>query len=104
MAKSFKDNIKGADKLFSANDITDIQDIQNTQNVQNIENISDIKDTSKNIQKKPRGKGFYRINLKLDGELEEYIKEEAWKNRLSVTEYLNGLIRADRNTKKNMLE
>lgn len=37
----------------------------------------------------------YRYNLNLDRDLQQYLKETAWKNRTSITQYINDLIRAD---------
>lgn len=37
----------------------------------------------------------YRYNLNLDRDLKEYLHEAAWKNRTSITQYINDLIRAD---------
>jgi hypothetical protein len=41
-------------------------------------------------------KEFYRFNLKLKLEYKEYLSEASWAARISVTEYLNRLIEADR--------
>lgn len=38
----------------------------------------------------------YRYNLNLDSDLKDYLSDIAWKNRTSITQYLNDLIRADR--------
>ena len=35
---------------------------------------------------------FYRLNLKLDGELREYLADEAWRNRLSITALVNKIL------------
>lgn len=37
----------------------------------------------------------YRYNLNLDRDLKEYLHETAWKNRTSITQYINDLIRTD---------
>lgn len=34
----------------------------------------------------------YRLNLKLDGELREYLSYEAWKNRISITALVNKIL------------
>ena len=34
----------------------------------------------------------YRLNLKLDGELREYLSYEAWKNRTSITALVNKIL------------
>ncbi len=40
-------------------------------------------------------KEFYRFNAKLPAECEEYLKEMAWRNRCTITEYLTRLVIAD---------
>ena len=42
----------------------------------------------------------YRINLKLRGEFKQFLDDEAWKARKSITEYLNELIAADMEAKQ----
>lgn len=42
----------------------------------------------------------YRINLKLRPEYKQYLSDEAWKAKTSVTEYINDLIAADIEIKK----
>ena len=46
----------------------------------------------KKEEEKLRG---YRYNLNLDRDLKDYLHEMAWKNRTSITQYINDLIRAD---------
>lgn len=46
----------------------------------------------KKEEEKLRG---YRYNLNLDRDLQQYLKETAWKKRTSITQYINDLIRAD---------
>lgn len=43
-------------------------------------------------EEKKRG---YRYNLNLDKDLQQYLKETAWRERTSITQYINDLIRAD---------
>jgi len=117
--KNFKNNVKGADRLFSAND-ADV-DTQDTLNVQNISSVQDtlhvqsvqdriatqyVRDMSsvqntqdmlhvQSVQDIPKKRGYYRLNLKLDMELKDYISDAAWQRKMNVTEYLSTLIRAD---------
>lgn len=35
---------------------------------------------------------FYRLNLKLDGDLREYLSDEAWRNRTSITALVNQIL------------
>lgn len=44
-------------------------------------------------------KAFYRINLKLRPQYREYLELEAWKEKKSITEYINDLIANDQRTK-----
>jgi hypothetical protein len=99
MPKSFKSNIKGADKLFSANDtdISDISSIQDISSTSNTQNISDIP----SIQKTEKKKEFYHFLLKMSIELKEFVTEASWRNRMTVTDYLNSLIIADKNKFEN---
>jgi predicted DNA-binding protein len=74
MAKDFKKNIsKGSDMFFSAND----EKPQGTQRTQGTH------------------KTYYRINLKLEAAFKEHLKEQAWKNKKSITQYINDLIEKD---------
>ena len=36
--------------------------------------------------------GIYRLNLKLDGGLREYLAYEAWRNRVSITALVNKIL------------
>ena len=110
MRKSFKDNIRGADKLFSINDAvnndsSDKQDSKDAENMKDMKDMQDMQDMhsvkdAKNIQIEKRRKEYYRLNLKLDLELKEYITESAWQERVTVTEYLSNLIKADKEKRK----
>ena len=75
--KNFKDNTVNIDRFFS--------DAQ-TQNIQSADYTGSTADT----QKKP-----YRINLKLRPQFRQYLDNEAWKARKSISEYLNDLIQED---------
>ena len=43
---------------------------------------------------------YYRLNLKLRVEYRQFLNDEAWKARISVTEYVNRLIAADMSKKE----
>lgn len=43
----------------------------------------------------PEAQEFYRFNLKTPIEYRDYLQEISWRNRTSITEYLNKLIAAD---------
>lgn len=38
---------------------------------------------------------YYRFNAKLPAECKDYLQEMAWRNRISITEYLARIILAD---------
>lgn len=78
--KNFRDDIvTGADRFFSAHDDTQgAQDVQDVRDVQNTQGTQDMKP--------------YRINLKLNGGYKEFLADEAWKRRMSITELLNQVI------------
>lgn len=79
MSKDFKAAATGADRFFSANDTKDIQDTKGTQ---------DIKDR------------FYRLNLKLDIDLKDYLSDEAWRQRTSITALVNKILKEYRDSHK----
>ena len=79
MSKDFKAAATGADRFFSANDTKDTRDTKNTQ---------DIKDR------------FYRLNLKLDIDLKDYLSDEAWRQRTSITALVNKILKEYRDSHK----
>lgn len=79
MSKDFKAAATGADRFFSANDAKDTQDTKGTQ---------DIKDR------------FYRLNLKLDIDLKDYLSDEAWRQRTSITALVNKILKEYRDSHK----
>ena len=59
-------------------------------------------ETTQETQVKPRKAGrpverpdTYRFNLYLDGDLKNFIKYISWKQRKSITQYMNDIIRAE---------
>ena len=60
-------------------------------------------ETPKTQETAPKNKGgrpiertdTYRFSLYLDGDLKDYIKYISWKNKLTITQYINDLVRAD---------
>lgn len=79
--KNFKDNAANLDRFFSAAETHDTQSTQEPLRTQETQ------------------KTHYRINLKLRPEFREYLDTEAWKARKSITEYINDLIQADKDSK-----
>lgn len=53
-------------------------------------NISDTKDTRDTRDTKD----IYRLNLKLSGDLKEYLADEAWRQRISITQLVNNVLEA----------
>lgn len=76
MSKNFKAAATGADRFFSVNDTLDTKD---------------TKDTTEK---------YYRLNLKLDASLKEYLADEAWRQRLSITSLVNSILKEYRDAHK----
>lgn len=101
--KSFKQDIAtGADRFFSVHDAE--EDTRDTQSMQNTRGVSHTAEVDE-VYREPRRGAWtqadaapkpYRINLKLDPGLKEYLADEAWRNRISMTELINRMIRAYR--------
>ena len=83
MSKDFKTAATGADRFFSINDTKDIKNTDSTQDTQ------DTKDR------------FYRLNLKLDISLKDYLADEAWRQRVSITALVNSILKEYRETHKD---
>lgn len=54
---------------------------------------SDTKD-SKDTQDTRSTKDIYRLNLKLSGDLKDYLADEAWRQRISITQLVNDVLEA----------
>lgn len=89
MAKSFKID---TDKFFSVND-EQPDDAPETHEPQRTQRPQIAPETVKTHEKDK--KSIYRINLKLKGEFEDYLKDQAWLKRVSVTQYISDLIEKD---------
>lgn len=105
--KSFKDSARQsvASAFFSDTDdkdTEDVQDIQDTKSVLPENNTAQDAAGSAVLSgngmtgKKDASLPPYRINLKLRGEYKEYLDQVSWENRMSITQYLNGLIEEDK--------
>lgn len=73
MSKDFKTAATGADRFFSANDTKGTQDTKDR---------------------------FYRLNLKLDIDLKDYLSDEAWRQRTSITALVNKILKEYRDSHK----
>lgn len=47
---------------------------------------------------------FYRLNLKLDGDLKEFLSDEAWRQRTSITALVNDVLQEYRRKKEGKTE
>ena len=80
--KNFKDNPALA--FIGNNAAKDTEDTTHAEDA--------VMDTTEEKTTQP----YFRFNLKLKGEYEEYLKWVSWRDRKSVTQYINDLIEADR--------
>ena len=71
---------------FHAQDVCDAQDTYEPYDTQNTHQTYETQSTQKT---------HYRINLSLRPEFRQYLDDEAWKARKSITQYINDLIAAD---------
>ena len=70
-SNNFTGNLLGIQRVSSGTkDTKDIKDTRDTKNVKDI----------------------YRLNLKLSGDLKEYLSEEAWRQRISITQLVNNVL------------
>lgn len=80
-------------KKFDTKAVTDKFFTQEQQDTHNTHNKSNKQGRPpKKPEEKLRG---YRYNLNLDRDLKDYLHEMAWRNRTSITQYINDLIRND---------
>lgn len=76
---------------LSVSDVLGVRGVLDTQDTSDISFESDIKKLKSN----------YRFNLKLEEGYREYIQEAAWLSRMTITEYLNNLIKEDKERRAN---
>jgi len=92
--KNFKSQVQGADKLFSANDgiprARDVQDVSDVSDALDVLDASDVQD----VRDAPAS--MVRLTLRIDKASEDYLREAAWQKRVSITDYIRGLITADK--------
>jgi len=99
--KTFKDNTAHLDRFFSDNELE--QETANNQilkpdythETQETQSTLETRIASDTHNTPEAQRTFYRINLKLRPEFRQYLDDESWKARKSITEYLNDLIAAD---------
>jgi predicted HicB family RNase H-like nuclease len=88
--KNFRNQIKGADKLFSANDDTQSTQVANA--AQSTQIATDTRDVN--------AVRTERLSMRVPPEIKDYITEEAWKQRVSATEYICMLVRKEMENKE----
>ena len=95
--KSFKDNTAHLDRFFSDTDTT--QEPYNTQDEHRPQEPQGTQETHSKPEPSPSHPRYYRINLKLRTEHKDYLERVSWESHKSITQYLNDLIEADKDTK-----
>ncbi len=101
--KTFKDNTANIDKFFSVRDfepqkqrdLLSVIDMQGTSDTRDTQNTTDINDTSCVQDTNKSSSAYYRINLKLNPGFKDYLKQASWEQKMSITEYINELIKTD---------
>ena len=56
---------------------------------------SSVVQSTEQAQPEPKKQEYYRFNAKMPIEYKDYLQEMAWRQRTSITEYLNKLVAAD---------
>ncbi|MCL2399862.1 MAG: hypothetical protein FWC91_09010 [Defluviitaleaceae bacterium] len=119
--KDFKSSVQGADKLFSVNDATSAthdvhatsatsatHDVHATSATHDVHATSatsathDVHATSAtsathdvHATSATSATQTERINIRIDQTIKKYVSEAAWQQRMSLTEYICALIKAD---------
>jgi hypothetical protein len=94
MKKDFK---IGAEKFISALDENETQSTQETHETHSTDGTQGTQQTHRKYNK-PAKVNPFRINLKLRAEYKDYLEVEAWKQKKSVTEFINDLIKAHKDS------
>lgn len=88
--KSFRDTTAHIDRFFSSPD-NEPHGTHRTQEPQNTHRTHD-----KPVLLEPK---YYRLNLKLKAEYRAYLERISWEAHKSITQYINDLIQADKDTR-----
>lgn len=75
-----KNNFTGM--LGSTQKLKAIKDREDTKNSKDTQDTLDTENSTDTL--KP-----YRLNLKLSGDLKQYLSDEAWRERISITQLVN---------------
>lgn len=86
------------DKFFTSNKQEHQEITGKTYSKNELKGVEIVRDATGKIDKRA---SYYTVSIRFPKELEEPIKEKAWENKLTVTEYLNSLVRKDLKGKKN---
>lgn len=65
-----------------------------TGNLLGIQRVSSDTKDSKDSKDSKAARDIYRLNLKLSGDLKEYLSDEAWRQRISITQLVNNVLEA----------
>ena len=65
-----------------------------TGNLLGIQRVSSDTKDSKDSKDSKAARDIYRLNLKLSGDLKEYLSDEAWRQRISITQLVNDVLEA----------
>lgn len=82
-------------QVHSTHDTQNAQPIPNTQNTHSTHDAQ----STHSVQGTQRAQKHPRINMAFYGDNLEFVREEAWRNKQSITEYVNSLIEQARNKK-----
>lgn len=95
--KTFKDNTANIDRFFTKADTPNTESTESTAETHDTHSTQNTLNTTETHEQR---KTFYRINLKLRPEFRQYLDDESWKARKSITEYINDLIQSDKDSKE----
>jgi alanyl-tRNA synthetase len=97
--KNFKEDIQGADKLFSANDKTEIENFENNSSDNNVNVLINTLTNTKinildniltNIKEEPKGKNY---TFYLSNEVAEAVIATAKKNKISNSKLVDNILK-----------
>jgi hypothetical protein len=97
--KTFKENVTVHDMFMSDNKPEQVEEKEQPQTTQGTVGTHATHETQQPHETQTPAAKFYRINLKLKPEFQKYLDDEAWKARMSITQYINNLIQADMDSK-----
>lgn len=94
------ENIQDIANIQNVRTVQDVQRVPNAQSAHSVSSVSDVL----SVQNVPDVQGTqdiaqpYRINLKLRPGHKDFLADEAWRQRISITELLNRIIDAYRSS------